>query len=559
MTRPSVAIARAEYQVLTSFMRSRRTLYMTLIVALSLVWATVVAPILMETAINAFMSMDAIRGLLMVMFPGVMRSLMMLIWLALFLFPLSQALQEIKIGQWEIFLSNNVRTKDILAGTFMGKIPLYGVVVILLAPLVISPFMLAFQVSILGQILVYGVFALLALSAIWVSNLVTSVIQARLGDSARGNDIAKAISMIVAIVVVVPMYGLMFFLPAISEMMGANVLLALPSTWFADIVTWISALFNGVSLTPVEIGNFAGILQMDLWMSAILMGAWVAGTIALGLWSADRVFTIDAGLRTEVVTTTGRENVFIRGIRRASPGPFGTLMVTTFKDFMRKAQNLSKIGYGTVLAVMLPIIMTSIDIEYVEVRELFFMLVVMMSLVGTFPFAGTGFLESKDQLWIIQGAPDGAKRFVRSRIASQLIMVVPLVAIPTVFLIFVLEMTLVEFLLVFFCGYLAAAGGMLIATGITASNPNYEDTKSPAHQANIMTSVMLAEFSIIGVLMGDLLLSVLLDIDLFGFIGSLFGPANIMFGMTMMGLGVQWILGLILVWRGTRSLSRPDP
>ena len=559
MTRPSVAIARAEYQVLTSFMRARRTLYMTIVVALSLIWATVVAPTLMGIAINSIISMDAIRGMLMLMFPGVMRSLMMLIWLAMLLFPLSQALQEIKIGQWEIFLSNNVSTRSILGGTFLGKIPLYGVIVILLAPIVISPFMLAFEVSIIGQILVYGVFALLALSAIWVSNLITGVVQARLGDSARGNDIAKAMSMIIAIIVIVPMYGLMFFLPTLSEMMGGNVLLVLPSTWFADLVTWASTLFNGVGLTPVEIGNFADILQIDMWMSAALAGVWVVGTIGLGLWSADRIFTIDAGMRTEVVTTAGRDNLFLRGVRRASPGPFGALMVTTFKDFLRKAQNLSKIGYGIVLAVMLPIIMTSMDIEYMQVREMFVMLVVMMSLVGTFPFAGTGFLESKDQLWIIQGAPDGAKRFVRSRIASQLVMVLPLVAIPTAVLTLILEMTLLDLLMVFVCGFFAAAGGMLIATGITAGNPNYEDTKSPAHQANIMTSVLLAEFSIMGVLLGDILLSVVLNIDLFGLIVNVFGPSNVMYGMAMVGLAVQWVIGLVVVWRGTRSLSRPDP
>ena len=56
--------------------------------------------------------------------------------------------------------------------------------------------MLAFQVSIIGQLLVYGVLALLAMSTIWLSNLLTSVLQARLGDSSRGNDIAKALSMV---------------------------------------------------------------------------------------------------------------------------------------------------------------------------------------------------------------------------------------------------------------------------------------------------------------------------------------------------------------------------
>jgi hypothetical protein len=168
--------------------------------------------------------------------------------------------------------------------------------------------------------------------------------------------------------------------------------------------------FNGVGVTA---SDFTSVLQLSSLVDGLLMGVFVAGTVALGLAAADRIFTIEAGSRTEVVTTIGRENFILRGIRRASPGAFGALVVTNLKDFARKAQNLSKIGYGLVLAILMPVIMTSFDLEYMGLQEMFIMLVVMFSLVGTFPFAGTGFLESKDQLWIIQGAPSGAKRFER--------------------------------------------------------------------------------------------------------------------------------------------------
>ena len=189
---------------------------------------------------------------------------------------------------------------------------------------------------------------------------------------------------------------------------------------------------------------------------------------------------------------------------------------------------------------------------------MFMMLVVMMSLIGSMPFAGTGFLESKDQLWIIQSAPHGSSRYVKSRIASQAIIGIPLAIIPSVVIYFMLEMTFVELLILLGLGYVAVVGGMLMATGVTARNPNYEDTKSPAHQANMITSIMLAEFSIMGVLFADIFLSIGLDVDFFGIIETVFGPGNAMLGISVIGLIVQWTLAGILVWSGIRSLSKPE-
>ncbi|TFG34040.1 hypothetical protein EU527_05415 [Candidatus Thorarchaeota archaeon] len=557
MAQQWLAITKAEFQVLSASMRSHRKMYVGVLIAIAFFWAVVIAPIVIGSFINALIPMDTLRPLLQLIFPGLMRTIILFLWILLLLFPLSYALQEIKIGQWEIFLSNNVSTRNIIAGTFLGKIPLFGLIVVFLSPLLITPLVLAFEVNILGQILLYGVITLLALGTIWLSNFVTGVIQARLGDSSRGNDIAKGLSMVIAIIVIIPMYSLMFFLPAMSEMMGMDAFLILPSTWFADTLSWLAITFNGVGLTGHQIATFGSILHLDLLVSSLLMGGFVFATIIIALGAADRVFTIDAGVRTQIVTTVRGESFILRGIRRLSPGPFGTLMVSNFKDFLRKAQNLSKIFYGVVLACIFPIILTTVNVEYVQMREMVFMIIAMLSLIGSFPFAGVGFLESQDQLWIIQGAPNGASKFVKSRIVTQAMIGIPLIFIPTTLLYFVLEMTFFELLALIGLGYMAIFGGMLISTGITAGNPNYEDTKSPAHQANLMTSVMLAEFSIVGVLFADMFLTIGLDIDFLGLVANIVGPPNVMFGMSLIGLLVQWSLGALLVWIGIRKLSGP--
>ncbi len=303
MTRRWLAIAKAEFLVLSVGMRAHRKVYMGILTSLAFIWAVIGAPILIGSIINMIIPMEVLQPILQIFFPGLMRTVALFLWIMLLLVPLSYALQEIKIGQWEIFLSNNVRTRDIMTGTFLGKIPLYGLIVIFLAPLLITPLVLAFEVNIIGQVLIYGVITLMSLGTIWLSNFITSIIQARLGDSSRGNDIAKALSMVVAIIVVIPMYALMFFLPAMSEMMGMDAFLILPSTWFADTMSWLAITFNDVGLTGTQVIGFGSILQLDMFSSIGLMGVFVLSTIVLALGLADRVFTIDAGARTEIVTT----------------------------------------------------------------------------------------------------------------------------------------------------------------------------------------------------------------------------------------------------------------
>jgi len=73
-----------------------------------------------------------------------------------------------------------------------------------------------------------------------------------------------------------------------------------------------------------------------------------------------------------------------------------------------------------------------------------------------------------------------------------------------------------------------------------------------------MASVMLAEFSILGVLFADIFISIGLNIDFIGGIEIIFGPGNWMFGISVIGLIVQWTIAGILVWSGIRSLSKPE-
>ena len=550
-------IAKADFYVLTAGIRNHRRLYSGVFCTLGIVWAVYGAPFLIGGALNAIIPMSDIQALLMIMFPGLMRSAMMVLWIMLLLFPMTKALEEIKIGHWEIFLSNNVKTRDILTGSFLGGLPLYGLITLFLAPLIITPFILAFEVSLIGVALIYTVLILTVLTVLWISNFVTAAVKSKLGASSRGNDIAKALSFVIAFAGIMPMYGLIFAAPMMTEILGTDVFLLLPFTWSADVVSWIAITFNGIGLTESEVAFFGTILQFDLLVSILLACVFSVVLLGLTLGAADRVFTITAGARTERIITVGRENFILRGVRKLISDSFGVLLVVNMKDYFRKAQNLSKMFYGVILAIVLPLIMTLFT-DYgggKDLGDIITMFGMMFAMVGALPFVGTGFLESKDQLWILQSAPQGASRFVKSRLVMAAIADVFLTLIVAVTMAFVLGLSAVDSLLLLGFGFMVVIGSSMVAIGVTARNPNYEDTKSPAHQANMMTAIAIPMFAMMGSIFLFIFLAVMgLDVVL----ESMIGPFGLQVLSALIGPTLLLSVGSIFVISGIRSLSSPD-
>ncbi len=558
MARNWLTIAKAEFYVLTVGMRHHRKLYTAALYALGLIWAVYAAPLLLTSLITAIIPLEQVRLMLLTMFPGLMRSVMMFVWVLLILFPLAKGLEEIKIGHWELYLSHNVKTRDILTGNFLGLAPLYGLIVLIIAPIVISPFMAIYEVAFVGQILVYAILALSAVSAVWFSTFLTAAIQSKLGDSARGNDIAKAVSIVVGIAAILPMYGIMFAMDAMTQLLGMNAFLFMPFTWTADVISWITIIFNGIGLTGSQILGFSSILEIDLLTSSLLMGGFTLLVFGGALFASDRIFTISAGARTERITTISSENFFVRGVRKIGSESFGTLMAINMKDYFRKAQNLSKLFYGIVLATILPVMMNYVGdfgSEGIPLMELTGVFGMMFALAGGFPHAGIAFLESHDQLWILQGTPNGASKFVKSRLAMAIITDIFVAMVPTAVISLLFNLSIVGTLVIYAFGVTVIIGSTMVAIGVTAKNPNYEDTKSPAHQANVMTAMMIPMFA----MMSSLFLLITLAItDMDVVLESLLGVFGFELLFTLFGPAILWTVGLILLVSGIRSLSRPE-
>nr|KXH77029.1 MAG: hypothetical protein AM324_04510 [Candidatus Thorarchaeota archaeon SMTZ1-83] len=438
----------------------------------------------------------AFEAMLATSFPGLLRTIMLAVWMFVMIIPISNSLENVKIGQWEILFSNSVKTRDLLLGTFVGRIPVYGIFVIALAPIAVSPFVYAYKVSITGQLLMYLVIFVFAIVTIWLSTVFSTALHAKIGASPRGDDLGKALSWALVPIVALPVMGSMYWTSSVVALLNLDVSMILPSTWCADILSWI-AMYTG-SLRPSSIMNLESYwFAVSPIIDMFLLAAFSLVVLYLGFKSADRLFSYGTSPGSQRVPRAGPENLFIRGVRRVFGGRYGTIVATSFKDFTRKLQNIAKLSYGLFLAILIPLLIgfgpfAAVVDDPVFIPVMSTLMLGMMS--GVFSgviFGGVGLLDSRDQLWILKSAPRGVPKFIVARVVSYMIVGIPYALIPAIFTGFLLNFALNDTLLMCVFVYSIVLGGIFVGVGVTASNPSFEDTSSGAFVINQIATILI--------------------------------------------------------------------
>jgi len=539
-------VAKAEFQVMTARFRRYRIASTILLYFLGILWALFGAPAMMSGFLDIF-SVE-VQMIFAIAFPGIMRAVILILWIMVLVYPISYALQEIRIGQWEIMLSNNVSTRDMLIGMFLGKVPSYGLFILFLAPMLLSPFMIFYEVALIGQAIAYLVIAFFALTTLLLSTIISTAIQAKIGDSSRGNDIAKAMGLVVVVVFLLPLYALMYFAEGFSQLLGLNVFLILPPTWGADLITWVTIYFNGINLPASSILVFESILGLSALGYVVLVGGFALLVLGIALTIPDRLFSFEGGARSEAVTTVGRENVILRVIRRIMPGSFGVLVITSLKDFGRKAQNISKVVYAMFLSILLPVMLNFSALGEYGDSDVFivvtsFMVSMMLGMVGGVTFGGIGFLESKNHLWVIKSTPRGVTKFIKARLTEAFLLGIPIALIPVTIVSYILVLGPFDFTIMMIHTYLVLCGAILVGVGLTALNPAYENTKSSAFYINSFGSIFI--------IMITLLIGVIAGMTVEVMLG------NIIFGILISSLPLLF-LGLSVLIIGSMKLTITD-
>ncbi|MCK5403382.1 hypothetical protein KAI60_04640, partial [Candidatus Bathyarchaeota archaeon] len=418
-------VARNEYRIHTSRIRRIRPYFLYLIAVLLLVYVGFIAPALANLFIEDFLALLLSQAAV-----GMVQIILFLIFIYFMIIPITQTLKEVQARHLEVFLSAPIKPSDVLLGEFMGQMPFY----VIFVTVVTGFFTAALNPLKLGTIqivIIITIFVFTFLSASWIGNVIAAILRTKLGKTAQGRDIGRALALFIALPLVALIYVIqyagLFEILADPEKSGIikALLDLLPSSWGAKVIVEFASNPGNISVIGFEsLTRLGGLLIFFI------------SIIVLGIKVTNHVYSLE---HTTFTASRARpEGVFYKTIKYIGGGKaFGTLLVTIFKDYSRRLENLSKIAY-----IVGVIVMTNMFIGRPELSnnstngsELgpiipLLMIQFMLPVLAVF-VAGEVTLRGKENLFIYRKTPFGVERFVKAKLMQGWLVVIPIGAIVT--------------------------------------------------------------------------------------------------------------------------------
>jgi hypothetical protein len=518
-----LVVARNEYRIHVNKLGRLRPYFPFLVIGLLGVYVAFIAPAVVSLFIDDFMAF-ILSQIALVIIPLIM----FMLFFYLMILPVTYTLQGMQAGQVEIFLAAPINPSDILLGEFLGEAPFYAIAITVFTGLftaALSP--VGLDIFQMGLIVI--IFMVTLLSALWIGTVIAALVRTKFAESARGRDIGKALSLVLALPIVAVMYAIMgggllevLANPGTSGIVK-NFLSMLPSTWGADIIVAFAS--NPGNIGAVGFETFTKLGGLLLFF---------VGVMWLGRKGASRIYRIEPTSFT--ASRAKPDGFFYRSIKSFGGGKsFGLLLTSVFKDYSRRLENLSRIAYILAIFVMVNVFFVRgfSDPEGVLIMAQFLFPFLAVFMVGQVAVHG------KESFFIFKKTPYGIGRFVKAKLVQGW-----LVSVPVATLITVLSLTLTpqayffSFLVYTVLIIFLVSANVLLALGLALFNPQFKDS-ARAQMGSLMLNANIAMFSSIAVFIGSM---AILD---WGILNTL-----LLQNLTI------WSLGLLFLYLGKRKLDR---
>jgi len=407
-------------------------------------------------------------------------------------FPITFVLNTSQVEQYEIFLAAPIEAKDVLLGKFVGDMPFYSVGVASVASVFVA-LTLPLGISLAQASIMIIVFLLTFFSALWIGIVLAASIRTKLGSSSRSRDFGKAMAMLIALPMVALMYAMMggsvynALLASEGEGILPFVIGLLPCSWGADIVVVFANNPGDITVSSTEV--FLRIAGMVAFFFAFI---W------LGMSASEKVYNLESQSFSGYMAKN--EGRFYRTIRwLTGGGPFATLVVSVFKDYGRRMENLSKVAYVVGLALLITIFFDTDEDIVGGVIMLMFLLPMIAGFV-----VGEVTVRGKDNLFIYRKAPGGESRLVRARIAQSIFVITPIGVTAAMILVAGAEgLGAVEILLIVGFVALLSIALIVLSLGLFLMMPVFSEKPS-----DMMGNVMIGVFFMMGCFFASIFLGI---------------------------------------------------
>ena len=488
-------IAKNEIRVRTSSFRNHRKSVFILIYALLFLWAFVIAPFIFD------LFMPTLAAEYSTIFKPVVAILietfMMMFFLILVMYPLNNVYREMEAGFKESLLATPVKPNDIFLGEFLGKAPLYTMMILILAPIIVGMINPLLDLTVVQYIVIYSCVFGVVYFANLVGSIIANWIEHKISKSEKARDLGKALIWVFTIVLIVIMYAVMFFL---NELMAnpalKNWLAFYPSLWFSNLILY--------SFDPVLLDTFI----LNIWINLILAVSVPLVTLYISYTKAISFYTLEGGIERSSITIIEHENIFYKIVRKVTGRKWAGLVVMQLKRFLRKKANYARITYVVGLLGFMTWFISSMTEDNFGLMFGTTILIAIGGGVGSMILGHLGFVDSKDLIWVYKRSPRGIKGLVYSYLFATFILNVFISAsISIIFNIFG-NLDIVG-TIVFFIEFLMFLQiAMCQAMGIECISPAYGEKDSNMKSNTMISMVLLQPLLFIPIMM-----LIFIDID----------------------------------------------
>jgi hypothetical protein len=437
-------------------------------------------------------------------------------------------LKEAQTSQLEIFLAAPIKPSDVLLGEFLGQMPFYAIVITVIVGL-FTALLNPLGLNLLQMTIIIIIFAITFFSAQWIGNISSALLRTKLGATARGKDIGRALAMIIGLPMIAVMYAVMggglfeaLADPGTSEMVKA-ILGLMPSSWGAEVIISFASNPSNISAVGFEtLTRFGGLVVF------FVVSLW------LGMKAANRAYSLEP--TTFIAARAKPDGAFYNSIKYlGGGGSFGSLLVSVFKDYSRRLENPSKIVYMAGLLVLLNIFL----IDPGDVEGTLVITSLVLPLLSAF-VVGEVTLRGKESLFTYKKTPSGIGRFVKARLLHGWLIVVPITVVVTIVQTILSPQATFTFLLAN-TGIIVlfVAASVVFVLGLSLLNPAFSE-KSGNFVINLM--IIMQGYG------GLFIISLIVVRRVFDF-----GLYQLLYFFT---IPLSWLVGIIVLYLGKRKLSR---
>ncbi|UCG37096.1 MAG: ABC transporter permease [Candidatus Bathyarchaeota archaeon] len=525
-----LVIARNEYRIRISRIRKIRPYFPYLVIGLLGLYVGLIAPKFVSLFVDDFLALVLSQAAV-----PMMQIMLFMIFIYFMIIPITSTLREEQTGHLEIFLAAPVKPSDVLLGEFLGQMPFYAIFVTIITGGLVA-LLSPLRLDVIQMAIIVVIFIVIFLSGSWIGSVIAAVLRTKLGKTAGGKDIGRALAMIIALPLVAFVYAIQFggLLDALADPGTGGLVKAifnlLPSSWGGEVVV-------GFASNPSNIGavGFETLTRFGGLVAFFLVILW------LGAKVASRAYSL------EPTTFTGSkakpDGVFYNVIKSFGGGEsFGTLLVSVFKDYSRRLENLSNIIYITGLLFLLAIFAVPKSepmgpmYVYMMAQFLFPVLVVMIN--------GEVTVRGKESLFMVRNTPSGEGKFIKALLLKGWLMAIPITgAMTAVITILSPQTTLVSLLTNTGFMMLFVAAYTVFVLGLFLLNPAFS-TKSMKLGVNIMIAV----FTSIGLFAVSQISLMRLGVWSETFGGMLY--------VYLLQTFLSWLVGSVCLYLGKRRLGR---